>query len=154
MTTAISTVGLEYAATDLQPSDLSILFKVFRGLWESPSVRGTDTVIPAAEGRFEGNRVKDIQKIELRGWVRATPSVDSDIEDAIDSYQASFIALRELFANDRDRADLVATLRDGTLMSIAARPLNMVINEVIEGWFANVSIEMEGYGDWAEVVGS
>ena len=154
MTTAISTVGLEYDAFDLQPTDLSVFFKIFRGLWESPSVRGTDTVIPAAEGRFEGNRVKDLQKIELRGWVRANPAIDSVTADAIDSYQTAFRAMRVLFANDRDRADLVATLRDGTMLSIAARPMNMIISDVIEGWFSHVSIEMEGYGDWEEVVGS
>jgi hypothetical protein len=154
MTTAVSTVGLEYDSFDLQPSDLSVYFKVLRGLWEPPAVRGTDTVIPAAEGRFEGNRVNDVQRIELRGWVRAVPSIDTVVADAIDSYQTAFRALRVLFANDRDRAALVATLRDGTVLSISARPMNMVIAEDIEGWFSNVSIELEGYGDWAEVVGS
>jgi hypothetical protein len=148
MTTAVSTVALSYDGTDLQPSDLHFLLKVYRGLWEPPSVRGTDTVIPAAEGRFEGNRVNDVQRIELRGWVRSTPATDSDVEDAVDSYQDTLLSLRTLFANNRDRADLVATLRDGTAMTISARPMNILTAEVIEGWITTISVELEGYGDW------
>jgi hypothetical protein len=149
MTTAISTVGLTYDLTDLQSSDLRRYLKVVRGLWETPSVRGSDTVVPALAGRAEGRRVNDLLSIELRGWVRADPAVDDDHEDAVDSVQAHLLTLRALFASDRERADLVATLRDGTNLTISARPLNMITTEVIEGYWYNLSIELEGYDDWA-----
>jgi hypothetical protein len=150
MTSAISTVGLTYDGSDLQSSDLSLYLKVVRGLWETPSVRGDDTVVPALAGRAEGSRVNDLLKIELRGWVRADPDLDSDHEDAVDSVQASLLLLRTLFASDRERADLVATLRDGTTRTVSARPLNMITTEIVEGWWYNLSVELEGYDDWAD----
>lgn len=147
MTSAVATIGLTFDGQDLQTSDLSIFLEIVRGLNEPPTVRGKDITVPALAGRIEANRVNDVLPIELRGLVRASSSA-TDRDDQMASFRANVSAVRALFATNRARADLVATLEDGTEQSISARPLNLVWGEVIQSEYATVSIELEGYDDW------
>lgn len=147
MTSPVAHVGLTYDGQDLQDSDLSIFLEIRRGLSESPQVRGKDTIIPGAAGRFEQNRVKDVLPIELYGAVQATEGL-TDPEDIAESFRANVLAVRGLFATDRLRATLAALLENGTTLTISARPLNIIWNEQVQSEFAHVSIEMEGYGEW------
>lgn len=147
MTTTLATIPLTYAGTDLQPANLQIFLELVLGLSEAPSVRGTDIIVPALAGRVEGRRVNDFVAIELRGWVRADPATTTTATQRA-SYRANMKALRALFATNRARADLVATLEDGTTATISARPLNLVLTELVPSEFANISIELAGNGDW------
>lgn len=153
MTSPIATVGLTYASTDLQPSDLQWFFQIVKGLNEPPSVRGVDVTVPALAGRIEGNRTNDVLAIELVGWVRADPT-DTSRSGAIASFRDNAQSIRALFATNRARADLVATLENGDVVSVSARPLNAIWSDTIQGEFMSVNVELEGYDDWAEVAGS
>lgn len=153
MTSPAATVGLTYAATDLQQSDLQWFFQVVKGLNEPPSVRGVDVTVPALTGRIEGNRKNDVLAIELVGWVRGDPA-ETTRSNAIASYRDNAQAIRTLFATNRARAELIATLENGSVLSISARPLNAIWTDAVQSEFVNVSIELEGYDDWTEVSGS
>ena len=153
MTSPVGAIALSYDGSDLQSSDLQIFLQIVHGLNESPSVRGTDYVVPARAGRVEANRVNDVLPIVLEGHVRADPS-DATTSGSRSSFRTNVTALRTLFRNDRARADLVATLEDGTVWSISARPMNTIWAEPVISEFATLSVELEGYGDWAEVIGS
>lgn len=151
MTTPVGIVGLTYNAHDLQTSDLTIFLQIVRGLAETPTVRGVDTTIPALAGRVEGNRVNDVLSIELAGWVRAAPS-ETTTEGARDSYQANRSLVRSIFRPSQARADLIATLEDGSQITISARPMPGILwQERVPSEFAEVSIELEGYDDWTTV---
>jgi hypothetical protein len=152
MTSAVATVGLTYDSADLQASDLSVFLEIIHGLAEPPSVRGSDTIVPGLAGRIEGNRIHDVLMIELEGFVRADES-EVGTDDARASFATNRATVRSLFDTDRARAALIATLEDGTQLSIMARPLNAIWNTVIPSEFATVSISLEGYGDW-EPLGS
>lgn len=150
MTTTAATIGIVYAGTDCQPSDLSIFLVITHGLAEPAAVRGSDIIVPGLAGRIAGNRVNDVLPIELEGFVRAAPSTTTTAT-ARASYQAKRATVRALFATNRARAALVATLEDGTQITIMARPLNTIWNETVPSEFANVSISLEGYNDWVAV---
>jgi hypothetical protein len=149
MTSPAASIGLTYDGSDLQLADLSIFIEIVHGLNEPPSVRGSDVVVPALAGRVEGNRVNDVVSIVLEGIVRADPTT-ATTATARTSYRAKVAAVRTLFASNRARANLVATLESGATKTISARPLPGIIwNELIQSEIATVSIELEGYGDWA-----
>lgn len=153
MTHAAALVGLFYNAVDLQQDDLQWFFEIERGLDEVPSVRGRDSIVPAADGRTERNRKNDIISIVLKGWVRADPTV-TDIDDARASYRANMATIRALFHPRNPRADLTAVLEDGTIQTISARGMNIVGGRSIGSEYRDLSIELEGYDDWQEVAGS
>lgn len=151
MTNALATIGLTYDATDLQTSDLQVFLEIVHGLNETPSVRGVDIVVPGLAGRIEGNRINDVLVIQLEGLIRADPS-ETTTDGAQASYRDNVQAVRTLFAPARLRAELVATLEDGTAFSIMARPMpGMIWTEPIKSEVAHVSIELEAYGDWTAV---
>ncbi len=151
MTSAVATIGLTYDGVDLQTGDLQVFFQIEHGLAEGPSVRGSDVVVPARAGRIEGNRINDVLVIELVGFVRADPA-ETTTSGARDSFAANRALVRTLFATNRARADLVATLEDGTQLTISARPMpGMIWTSPIPSEFANVSIELEAYDDWTAV---
>ena len=153
MTSSVAPIGLTYDGVDLQSSDLQIFLQIVHGLNESPAVRGVDYIVPSRAGRIEANRINDVLSIVLEGHVRADPS-ETTTSGARASYRANVNTIRTLFRNDRARADLVATLEDGTILSISARPLNTIWSEPVPSEFGSLSVELEGYDDWAEVVGS
>jgi hypothetical protein len=148
MTNALATVGLTYDSVDLQASDLQVFLEITHGLNETPSVRGVDVVVPGLAGRIEGNRINDVLVITLEGLIRADPS-ETTPAGARASYRDNVQTMRELFAPARLRAELVATLEDGTSISINARPMpGMIWSEPIKSEIAQVSVELEAYGDW------
>lgn len=154
MTSPVGIIGLTYDGSDLQLSDLQVFLQIVRGLNEPPTVRGSDYVVPALAGRIEANRVNDVVSIVLEGIVRADPA-QTTTSAARASFRNRVQSVRTLFRPDRARAPLVATLEDGTIWTISARPLpGIVWSEPVPSELANVSIELEGYDDWTEVVGS
>lgn len=150
MTSGLASIGLSYDGVDLQDWDNGVFLQVVVGLNEPPSVRGVDVTVPSLPGRIEANRVNDVIAIELRGIVRAD-TITTTTTTARSSYRLNAAAIRALFATNRARADLVATLEDGTDVVISARPLNLLWPESIQSEFANLSVQLEGYDDWAPV---
>lgn len=149
MTSPVAVVGVAYDGVDVQLADLSIFLEIKSGLDATPSVRGTDVIVPQLAGRIAGNRVNDTLIVSLEGWVRADPTTTTTAT-ARTSCQAKRATVRALFASNRARANLVATLPDATTKTISARPLPGIIwTEVVPGEFYRVSIDLEGYGDWA-----
>ena len=150
MPSPVAAVGLRYDSVDLQQPDLQWFFEIERGLDEVPSVRGKDSIVPAADGRTERNRKNDVLSIVLLGFVRGAPdAVDQDA-----SYRENLASIRALFHSRRARATLTATLEDGTVQTISARPLNIVPGRTVAPRFRTLSIELEGYDDWEEATGS
>lgn len=147
MTHAAALVGVTFDGVDLQRSDLQWFLEIERGLDEVPSVRGKDTVIPGLAGRLEQNRRNDVLSIVLTGFVQADPSL-TDVDDRRASFRSNVATIRSLFASDRDRADLVALLEDGSTQTISARPLNIIGGTYIGSEYRALSIELEGYDDW------
>lgn len=141
-------VGLTYDGESVQLDDFSIYLNVTTGLDQVPAVRGEDTIVPGRGGRFEGNRMNDILSIVLAGVVMADPSItDQDASRA--NFRTRLRTIRALFASNRSRADLVATLEDGSVWTISARPMNIVTSNLIPGAFWDGSVELEGYDDWS-----
>lgn len=148
MTSPLASIALTYGSVDLQESDLQIFFEITRGIGETPTVRGVDTIVPARPGRIDGNRINDTLGIELHGWVCADPAAVTTA-GARASFAANRATVRTLFAPDRAPADLVATLEDGTILTISARPLpTMLWDEQIKSEMAYVNVELEGLDDW------
>ena len=139
-----SPVTLTYDGVDLQDWANGIHLDIVSGLHDTPAVRGDDTTIPQAAGSLEGTRVNDYLPLELRGSVRCADGA-SDPEAG---YHANMRTIRTLFASNRPRADLVATLPDGTVLTISARPLNLVPAVQVPDLWADVSISLRGDGDW------
>lgn len=148
MTNAVAVIALTYAATDIQHSDFGIFLEIVRGLNETPTVRGEDTIVPGDPGRTAGSRVNDVIGIELRGYVRGVGVDEAGDRSAFATNRAAF---RALFASNRARANLVATLEDGSTATISARPLPGGLWDQIVPGMAKVSIELEGYDDWVIV---
>lgn len=149
MTSPLAVVSLTYDAVDLQVADLSIFFQILNGLNEPPRVRGTDSVVPSLGGRVEGLRVNDVLSIELVGIVQADAAEDDPSAQRI-SFRTNAKFVRTLFLPNRDRADLVAGLEDGTTWTVSARPLNAIWTPFAPGLCETVSVSLEGYDDWAE----
>jgi hypothetical protein len=151
MTSPLATVGLSFDGVDLQTADLQIFLEIVHGLNEPPSVRGSDTIVPGLAGRIEGNRINDVLVIGLEGLFRADPTTTTH-DDAIASYRGNVNTVRSLFLPNRARADLVATLEDGSQLTVSARPMPGVIwSEPVKSELAQVSIELEAYDDWTAV---
>jgi hypothetical protein len=134
-------IGLVYAggATDIQAPDFGIFLEIVQGLSEPPSTRGVDTVTPGRPGRVAGSRVADRLQIRLEGVV---------IADDEAAFRTSMMALRRLFHPTRMPAPLTATLEDGGVVSVMARPVRIEARATSRQ-SAEVSVELEGLAVWA-----
>lgn len=123
-----------------------LIFRCVRGLYDTPEVRGRDTVIPGLAGRTVRNRVRDRRVIELEGHVFGVGATDAAQQaDA----EAALGSLRTLFSPTRAVANLGIATSTGT-QTISARPLNMVVDEGETPVYRHVSVELEAVGaDWA-----
>jgi hypothetical protein len=147
MTSPLAVVGLTADGIDVQTFGDGIFLEIVVGLAESPVVRGEDTTIPAAAGSLEGNRINDYLPIELRGRVRAADGV-TDLDAMRASHYANLMTVRTLFAPNRPRMPLVASLPGGSTLTIQAQPLNTISAEVAAGEETELSISLRGDGDW------
>jgi hypothetical protein len=153
MTTALAVIGLTYASTDIQEADLGIFFVITQGLNEAPEVRGRDFIVPGMDGQVARNRRSDHLDILLAGNVRGN-GVDEEAQRS--DYRTNARAVRTLFNPNRDPADLVATLEDGSTWTIECRPDGSPIwNEQIVSQFAYVSVKLYSVApDWSIDEGS
>lgn len=137
--TAPATIGLTYRGSNIQDLD-GIWLEIVRGLNEGPAVRGVDVVVPAAVGRQVRNRVADNRTLELRGWVRGVAGYDE--ADDLEAFATQRTTFGALFDPTLDPGALVATLEDGSTVTIDARTLNSVWEQVVPS-FHRVSVELE-----------
>lgn len=137
-TSLVTTVGTQWR----------IVLQCIKGLDDSPSVRGEDTIIPGTAGRTARVRVRDRRIIELAGWVFGTGSTDAaqtdDLRDALEE-------LRTLFDPTDDPQTLVIDLEDGTrTATITARTRNMAVarEDLIVARKVSVELESVSSTDW------
>lgn len=148
MSSPIAVIGLFYDDFDIQQADGQIFAEIERGIVETPRVRGRDSITPGADGRSERNRKNDTLQIILRVHVTADPLL-TDLNDIRASYRANVATVRNLFRPARPRALLEALLEDDTLQTISARPINIIGATTVAGEYRELSVELEGYADWA-----
>jgi hypothetical protein len=140
---------LEYADLDIREADArstgsGIFFDIVAGFFEPSSTRGGDTVIPGLAGRVSRNRVKDVRRILLEGFVIGTSASD---------WATNTAALMAVMDPSLDAEDLV--LDDDYLGvtgtgTIAARVVNVVGGPIVAARFQTWSIELESVApDWA-----
>lgn len=146
MTTPVTTIGLTFGGTDIQDSDLGIFLEIIEGLSFFGSVRGRDVVVPAANGRVVRNRRFDVLPIVLEGMIRGNGSTQADRQA---DYRSNVRTVRSLFDPTDDPADLVASLEDGSVWTVAARTLNIMSKEQVISELALVSVELEAVELWS-----
>lgn len=141
--------GLDLLSAMVAPY-VGLRFQITRGFLEPPDVRGTDVLIPAAEGRDPGDRMADRLSILLEGRVQAGTTTDwRTLTDEL---------LAVLDENGQDPGDLVAA--DGYLglsltnsASIAARVKNYVPGPIRAGVkFQTWSIELESVAPYWTII--
>lgn len=136
---AISFRPTSYDGTVLESDNLSLYLEITFGLNEQPDVRGFDSVVPHADGAIPRNRRAHDRRILLSGWVMGAGATTAI---ARGNYQNILDTLTILFASDRAVANLVVSAPDSTTRTISARPLNIVIKEIIPSEFAEVTVEL------------
>lgn len=141
-------IPVTFDAVDLCPDDLSAFLQITQGLNETPEVRGQDIVIPYLAGQASRPRRAHALKIVLTGFIRGIGATETDRRV---SYRTTMRYWRDtLFDPTRTAAVLAATLEDGTIASLDARPLSMIVSEQVPSEYADVSIELLSVTpDWA-----
>jgi hypothetical protein len=151
MTSTAAVVGLTYRGTDIQDTD-GIFLEIYRGLVEPVEVRGQDLIVPAFAGQIVRNRQGHRLGIGLRGWIRGVDA-SAPIDEAGDrsDFATNRTAFRALFDRRLDPGALVATLEDGSSLTIDARTLNVIPDQVVPT-LVYVDVELESVDpDWAVV---
>jgi len=118
-------MGMTYRAVDVQTDN--IFLDLIRGYSEPPEVRGSDDIVPGADGREEGAWEADHRRIILEGWVKGTGATLTDRQQ---SWRTNTDALTALMDRTASPGALVITapylgLAAGT-KTINARCVNVV----------------------------
>ena len=145
MSNDVAAVVATYDGTDVQTSDLGIHLEVIVGLDDSPDVRGQDVTVPYLDGRVVQPRRFDHRRILLEGHVQG---VGDSSTAAMASYRNYRRAVAELFDNTALPATLRVVLENGDIARIEARTLSIEANEVVRGYFAFLSVELEAVSEW------
>lgn len=137
----------------LTGDQVRICLRVVEGLDNGPQVRGVDTIIPGTAGRTARNRVRDIRRIVLEGWIAGTgASHDAQRDD----FRAIIEELRALFDPTLSPGELSVALEDGGTATIDARtmPEEPEWGPDLLPTYRELSVELEAVGgDW-EFTGS
>lgn len=143
--------GATYRGTNLvqlSSGKPRMVIRCVSGLDNGPQVRGVDTVIPGLAGRVPRNRIRDVRKIELEGFIQGVGSDDAAQKA---DFRAAIEELRALFDPTLTPGTLVVALEDGGTATISARTMP----EEPE-WgpdnipsYRTLSVELEAVGsDW------
>jgi hypothetical protein len=146
---------ISYRGTDyLTVSDgqLRYCFRLTRGLYSGLEVRGKDTLIPAAAGLVEQNRLRHRRVLEVEGFVQG---VGADLAAQAADFESAMAQVNQDFDPTLGAGTLVVTLQDGSSMSIEARTLP----ETLEGddeipTRLDLKFSLEAVGDDWVAVGS
>lgn len=132
------------AAFDCQRATHGIHLDIVTGFDEVPSVRGTDTIIPAAAGVRPGSRVAHLRDIDLAGFVSADDGDDDPLfglDLALASYEANMLELQAAF--DPTKTGVLRVIgADGATYTIPARPLSTVYSPQANQAFRLVSVAL------------
>lgn len=145
MTSPWAPIALTYNAIDIQDAD-GIHLEITAGLNDSPTVRGIDVTVPGADGQVARPRKFHERRVLLSGFVRGDGATESDRRS---DYQDKMTTLVGLFDVTAAPVDLVATLPNSAVGTIAARALSVACAELVPAEFANVSIELLAVEDWS-----
>lgn len=139
-----------FASTDLQPASLKWRFWLPQPptIHPLPEVRGEDTVVPAASGRFVQLRKADRLVIPMLGFVAGVPNTYYDEAAEEQDYLNSWDTLGTIFDTTAAPAALVVYgpshgVASGKKRTINARVLNVVFGNGIPGTIQNISVELE-----------
>jgi hypothetical protein len=139
---SLDTIGLLAAGENVQRDDLSVWLRIKRGLNEHPTVRGEDSIVPGREGRVSRNRIADKLDIELEGWVQPD-SVLYEGETEQESFRANVEFVKGIFDPTDPPITLIATLEDGSVLTIDAQVMDdMLWEEIVRSRFANLNIHL------------
>jgi hypothetical protein len=127
-----------------------IVMRCTYGLDTSYQVRGADTVIPSLAGRVARNRVRDIRRVVLEGFVAGTGANDAAM---LDDFRDACEELRTLFSPVASTGTLVINLEDGvrtaTLASVRTLPEEPEWGPDDIPGFRTLAVELEAVGaDW------
>jgi hypothetical protein len=137
VTSPIGVIGLAFAGYDLQRADLNVMFAITEGLDDLPAVRGSDQVIPFRPGRLALPRLADRRAVVATGWVAGgQPAPES-------TYRTYLDGLKAVLDPTRPPDALVATLENGSVRWIIARPANILGGELVGHEMRPMSIEWE-----------
>lgn len=121
----------------------SIFFDLMSGYYEPAEVRGSDTIVPALDGRVVRNRVIDSRRIRLDGYVTGTDTTD---------WAANTSNLMAA-CNAVTRVDLV--IDDGYLGTVGTPTISVLLVNAIPGpptygvLYQSWSLEFESIApDW------
>lgn len=115
MSSGLVAVNLNFRSTDLAEDDMSILIELMEGLGQL-EVRGKDTLVPALDGLVTRPRRPDRRRVPLLGSIRGVGDTEEDRQAA---FWTMYKAVEDLFDPAADAADLIATLADGTIGTLA-----------------------------------
>lgn len=121
--------GLEYDGTDLQDFPRIFLELVSGGPWQTPDVRGGDSVVPGRDGQIERARRPDRLNILLKGVMYGEGTTREDQEADL---VAAKLELAALFDPTLTARTLSCTLPGGQTATIEARAEIIVWPEVPE----------------------
>lgn len=148
-------MSLSFRSVELQGDHFCL--DIVRGLHEPAEVRGKDSVAPGRIGRYARNRIKDVRKILIEGYIRGVGSTLDERRESWHDTTATIMA-----AMERDLAAGVLAVDGGTYglpagetWTINARCVNAIGGPIRSTWtFQEWSIELESVDpDW-EVSGS
>jgi hypothetical protein len=148
---SLVTLGATYDGTPLlafASGRLRLIIRLIRGLDESPTVRGEDTVVPGTPGKVPRARVWESRTIELEGEIIGT---GADLAAELADIRAALESFRSLFDPTDDPKVLVIELEDGGTATISARTVNLALSDDVEigPTWRRVNIELEAVeGDW------
>lgn len=143
----VASIALTYRATDIQESfaagAASMFLEIIRGLNEPPSVRGTDTIVPANVGRIQGSRVKDMVVVELEGYIFGAQGATE-----LSTFRTKVTTFRALF-DPTVSGSLVATLEDASTKTLTLARTTSVLWAQLSPASAKVNVQLESTsGDW------
>lgn len=123
--------SLTFASTDLQRADLSVHCEVVSGLNDGLDVRGSDTIVPSAEGRIARDRKGDVRHIVVACTIQGVGVSESlRLADA----QALRDELETLFDPRSAPDTLAGVAADGSARAIECRPQpGIVWSELLPG---------------------
>lgn len=152
MTSPVAIITLSWDGHDIQDINGLHLELVDGGPDQPAFVRGRDDIIPGRAGRSIRNRVSDNRDVDLAGFVTGVGATDALLQS---DYWTNRLLLTSWFVPTADPATLTATLPNGDVYTIDARPqAPFRINEKLPG-YALVGITLESVDpDWTLQVGS
>lgn len=114
---------LTFGSFGLSGSDPDICIDLLSGMFDIPSLRGADWIVPRLDGRIEGNRRKDLLILTAQGFVRGSGATPDDRREDFYSNVTALVAAIDpsLGIQTLTAADGYLGLPTGSEATISAR---------------------------------